>query len=61
MDYATLDSFVIYMCLEGGLDIRYDDENRIQLVKGDTILIPAAIRELTLDPKEESRLLEIYL
>jgi hypothetical protein len=30
-------------------------------VKGDTILIPASIKELTLLPAAESRLLEIYL
>lgn len=61
MDYTQLDSFVIYMCLDGDLDISYDSGNRIQLVKGDSILIPAAIKLLSLDPKEESRLLEIYL
>ncbi len=61
MDYTQLDSFVIYMCLDGDLDISYDDGNRTQLVKGDSILIPAAIHLLSLAPKEESRLLEIYL
>jgi len=61
MDYASLDSFVIYMCLDGDLDILYDGGNRTHLVKGDTILIPAAIKDISLEPKEESRLLEIYL
>jgi len=61
MDYATLDSFVIYMCLEGGLDLRYDGENRTQLVRGDTILIPASLKVLSLIPDQDSRLLEIYV
>ena len=61
MDYAALDSFVIYMCLDGGLDLRYDGENRIQLVRGDTILIPASLKVLSLIPDQESRLLEIYV
>jgi hypothetical protein len=49
------------MCLDGDLAIQYDAGNRTQLVKGDTILIPAAIKALSLIPAEESRLLEIYL
>jgi mannose-6-phosphate isomerase len=61
MDYASLDSFVIYMCLDGDLDIRYNDGKQTQLVRGDSILIPAAIKDISLEPKEESRLLEIYL
>jgi mannose-6-phosphate isomerase len=61
MDYATLDSFIIYMCLDGDLDIRYDGDKRAQLVKGDSILIPAAIKDISLEPKVESSLLEIYL
>ena len=61
MDYASLDSFVIYMCLDGDLDLWHTGENRTRLVKGDTILIPAAIKDLSLEPNEESRLLEIYV
>jgi mannose-6-phosphate isomerase len=60
-DYARLDSFVIYMCMDGDLDIRFDIENRTKLVKGDTILIPASLKGLSLIPKKDSRLLEVYL
>jgi mannose-6-phosphate isomerase len=61
LDYTTLDSFVVYMCLDGDLDIQYDGEDRTHLVKGDTILIPAAIKDLSLIPNQDSRLLEINL
>jgi mannose-6-phosphate isomerase len=61
LDYSSLDSFIIYMCLDGDLDILYDGGNPTHLVKGDTILIPAAIKDVSMEPKEESRLLEIYL
>jgi mannose-6-phosphate isomerase len=61
LDYTTLDSFVVYMCLDGDLDIQYDGEDRTHLVKGDTILIPAAIKDLSLIPNKDSRLLEINL
>jgi mannose-6-phosphate isomerase len=60
-DFAALDCFVIYMCLDGDLDIRYDGESRTRLGKGDTILIPAVFKDLSLIPKEDSSLLEIYV
>ncbi|KPL09451.1 MAG: mannose-6-phosphate isomerase [Bacteroides sp. SM23_62] len=60
-DYTALDCFVIYMCLSGDLDIRFAGENRTHLSKGDTILIPAVIKDLSLIPLEDSSLLEIYL
>ncbi len=61
LDYTTLDSFVVYMCLDGDLDIQYNGEDRAHLVRGDTILIPAAIKDLSLIPNQDSRLLEINL
>jgi len=61
LDYTSLDSFVIYMCLDGDMDISYDGGNPSKLVKGDSVLIPAALKLLRLNPNEESRLLEIYL
>ncbi len=60
-DYTTLDCFVIYMCLSGGLDIQYGGEKRSRLSKGDSILIPAAIKNLSLIPLGRSSMLEIYL
>ncbi|MCK4852622.1 MAG: class I mannose-6-phosphate isomerase [Bacteroidales bacterium] len=60
-DYEAIDSFVIYMCLSGDLEIQYNSENRTRLSKGDTILIPAVIKNLSLIPYENSSLLEIYL
>ena len=46
-DYTKLDSFVIYMCVEGSLEITY--ENIIfNLNKGETILLPAVINKVKL-------------
>ena len=60
-DYTLLDSFVIFMCLKGDLDIRYNGDHRTRLVKGDTILIPANLNHLALIPAKECSLLEIFL
>ncbi len=60
-DYMLIDSFVIYMCMEGKVDIHYPGGDAEVLQKGDTILIPAAIKELALIPSEKSILLEIFM
>ncbi len=56
-----IDSFVIYMCMEGKVDIHHPGGETEVLQKGDTILIPAAIKELSLIPREKSTLLEIFM
>ena len=58
--YAKIDSFVSYMCLEGNFVIDFGGEKTI-VNKGDTILIPASIDELSLIPDAEVTLLEVYV
>jgi mannose-6-phosphate isomerase len=60
-DYNFIDSFVIYMCMEGRVDIHYPGGVAETIQKGDTIMIPAALKELSLIPQEKSILLEIYI
>ncbi|MDX2430365.1 MAG: hypothetical protein QNK35_05490 [Bacteroides sp.] len=60
-DYNFIDSFVIYMCMEGNVDIQHPGGESEVLKKGDTIMIPAAIKELSLIPAEKSTLLEIFM
>jgi len=59
-NYSSLDSFVVYMCLEGNLLIECNDGKTL-VKKGDTILIPASIDELSLIPDSEATLLEVYV
>ena len=59
-NYTSLDSFVVYMCLEGNFVIKSAGEKTI-VNKGDTVLIPASIDELMLIPDSEVTLLEVYV
>lgn len=59
-DYSLLDSFVIYVCAEGSSVIRFD-RNRETLKKGETLLIPAVIDRLVLEPQEPCKILEIFV
>ena len=57
-DYSNLDSFVIYMCVEGQAEIICGEETYV-LNHGQTGLLPAAINTVQLI-SEDARLLEVY-
>lgn len=60
-DYAPLDSFVVYMCIEGQCVIETDSAP-VSLSKGETVLLPAVINDVRLCPQSpEVRLLEVYI
>jgi mannose-6-phosphate isomerase len=59
-EYYSNDSFVVYICIEGEFMICWDG-NSEKVTKGDTVLLPAMIKEVTLKPMNEARLLEIYI
>ena len=54
----TGSTFTVYMCVEGGFEIDYEGE-KFQYKKGDTILIPAAMKTFVLNG--EASVLEIYI
>jgi len=60
-DYNQLDSFVIYICLDGKIEITYNETERLHIEKGETILIPAVFEHLILNPVVQSKLLEVYI
>jgi mannose-6-phosphate isomerase len=59
-DYYSFDSFVVYICIEGEFLICWDG-NSEKVTKGETVLLPAMIKEVTLKPMNEARLLEVYI
>jgi len=58
-DYSDLDSFVIYMCVSGNLEVNYSGET-YTLNTGETLLLPASIDAVTITASKAD-LLEIYL
>jgi mannose-6-phosphate isomerase len=59
-DYNLIDSFVIYMCMEGEAGITFRGGTEL-IKKGETILIPAELKELAIVPTEPTTLLEVYI
>lgn len=58
-DYSSLDSFLVYMCVEGTALISIGD-NSEKIEKGQSLLIPAATSEFKIKA-ENAELLEIYI
>ena len=59
-DYNLTDSFIIYICTEGEFKIRWDGNSEI-VTKGETVLLPAMIKEVLLEPVIETKLLEVSI
>lgn len=59
-DYYELDSFVLYFCINGKVNIKCND-NVTTIEKGETVLIPADLKSVVLIPEQYSELLEIYI
>jgi mannose-6-phosphate isomerase len=59
-DYTLIDSFVVYLCTDGEFFIRWE-ENSEHVLKGETILLPAMIKEVILEPSGEAEVLEIFI
>ena len=61
-DFPEIDSFIIYICVEGGCDLEWDDnKDRVHIACGETVLVPAAIKNLRFFPEGSTKLLEVYI
>ena len=58
-NYEKLDSFVIYMCVEGSFTLECNNE-LMKVNKGETVLLPASIMAVKLS-SEKATILEVYL
>jgi len=61
-DFADLDTFVIYTCLEGKYNLAWEDENMV-VEKGESVLVPALINNFVLSVIDggKAKLLEVYI
>ena len=59
-DYKELDSFVVYMCVVGKGQIIVD--SKIEYIdQGDTVLIPASVKSVTIYSNCDFELIEVYI
>ena len=58
-NYSNIDSFIIYICVEGNVEIEWK-KDVFTLKKGETVLLPASIKNISLS-STSCELLEVYL
>lgn len=58
--FAPIDSFKVYMCLEGKVELVCGNHT-ISLDLGESALIPACFEEVMFNPSNEAKLLESYI
>jgi mannose-6-phosphate isomerase len=59
-DYFLNDSFVVYICIEGEFQLTWDGSSE-KITKGETVLVPAMIKEITLKPTDKAKVIEVFI
>lgn len=62
-DYSELDSFVIYVCVEGSVTVVHNGstETQVMVSQGEALLLPASVDRADLIPAGPSKILEVYI
>ena len=61
MDYTELDSFVIYICMQGTCTVTDNEGNTVALRAGESVLFPATTGKLEVTPQGQCKFLETYV
>jgi len=59
-DYSAFDSFVIHVCVAGAYTLKYDG-GELNVKMGDSILIPATVKNVALETDGGFKILESYI
>ncbi len=59
-DYSLIDSFVVYICTEGRAVLEWEDK-KMDMLRGDAVLVPAIMNSMLIDPDPAVRMLEVYI
>ena len=60
-DYSELDSFVVFICVEGSCRLTDEDGNEMTMQAGETVLWPATVQEVKIMPQGKVKFLETYV
>lgn len=60
-DYSELDSFVIFICVEGSCKLTDNEDNEIYLAAGETVLLAATTETISIVPQGNVKILETYV
>lgn len=60
-DFSNLDSFVVYICMEGNATITDNNNKSVTVHQGQTVLIPANTESVTIAPSPKAKFLEAFI
>ena len=60
-NFMELDSFVVYICMEGKVSLRDNKGNELIIHQGQTVLIPADTDVVTISPVSKVKFMETYI
>lgn len=60
-NFEELDSFVVYICMDGKAVITDDNGYEIHVHQGQTVLIPACAKSVTIAPAPKAKFMESYI
>ena len=60
-DLSAIDSFVVYICMAGSAVIRDGENNELKVHQGQTVLIPAEAKEITITPLASTKFMETFI
>ena len=60
-NYNDMDSFIIYICMEGSCQLEDNKGNSIDIKQGESILIPADTSSVTIIPSTSCKMLETFI
>ena len=60
VNHNTKDSFVVYMCVKGNA-VFESDFSKEMIEKGETLVVPACLKEFIIKPLGDVELLEVYI
>jgi len=60
-DYSNTDSFIIYICMNGSCDVVDNNNYRITIKQGQSLLIPAETKSVKILPLPDTLMLETFV
>ena len=61
-DYNWLDSFVIFMGIQGNVELMYGDNEKCNMQQGETVLIPASVGHVFFQNESDTaKIIEVYI
>jgi mannose-6-phosphate isomerase len=60
-EFVDVETFRIYICLEGEVDIVCEQQSPVNISAGEVVLIPAIINSVALSPKKYTKVLEVFV